>query len=310
MAEAPIAVIGSANTDLTVVTDHLPRPGETVLGGDLNRAGGGKGANQAVAAARAGGQVSFIGRVGEDEFGETTRRNLRREGVGVEHLRTDEDAPSGVALIMVDRAGENLIAVAPGANARLSPEDIQEAEQTIAEASVVLLQLEIKHETVRAAVRTAEAAGVPVVLNPAPAPPTGELDHLLGRLACVTPNEGEAARLLGRSEESAPEDLAAGLLERGVEAVVLTLGSDGVCVCDEAGCNRLEPPRVEARDTVAAGDCFTGVLAVALGEGRPLREAARLAVCGAALSVQRPGAQPSLPYREEMERLCRQQGSS
>jgi ribokinase len=307
MAKARIVVVGSTNTDLTVLTERLPSPGETVLGGELMQAGGGKGANQAVAAARAGAQVAFVGRVGADDFGRAAVEGLRREGIDTAHVRADEHATSGVALIMVDRKGENLIAVASGANGRLTPDDVRAAGDAIAAADLVLLQLEIPLPAVREAVRLARRADVPVLLNPAPAPAEGALTDLLGELSYLTPNEGEACRLLGDATPVSPEEAARRLVAAGVGAVVLTLGARGACVCEGGECRRVAPPAVKAVDTVGAGDCFSGVMAVGLSEGMALAEAALLATCAAALSVQRAGAQPSMPGRAEIDGLFRQQ---
>ena len=307
MAKARIVVVGSTNTDLTVLTERLPAPGETVLGADLMQAGGGKGANQAVAAARAGALVAFVGRVGADGFGHAAIEGLRREGIDTSHLTTDERASSGVALIIVDRRGENLIAVASGANARLSPEDVRAAAGLIAAADLVLLQLEVPMPTVREAVRQARSAGVPVLLNPAPAPAEGALSDMLGELSYLTPNEGEAARLLGLKGIASPDEAARRLLAAGVGAVVLTLGAQGACVCRAGACRRIAAPPVVAVDTVGAGDCFSGVLAVGLGEGMPLEEAALFATCAAGLSVQRAGAQPSMPVRAEIDKILGEQ---
>ncbi len=303
MKRARIVVVGSANTDVTVSADHLPRPGETVLGGDAAWAGGGKGANQAVAAARAGAEVTFVGRVGRDDLGRRTCERLQAEGICTDYLHLDERAPSGVALIIVDKHGENLIAVAPGANSRLSPEDVRQAREAISEADVVLVQLEIPLETVAAAVRIASEESVAVMLNPAPAQRLAE--GLLASLDYLTPNAGEAAQLAGLPAEGEPEQMARRLVEMGVGAVALTLGADGVCVCADGACWRQEPPQVRPVDTVAAGDCFCGVLAVGLGEGMSLRQAVALATCAAAVSVERVGAQPSLPAREEVDNMLR-----
>ena len=307
MAKARIVVVGSTNTDLTVLADRLPAPGETVLGADLMQAGGGKGANQAVAAARAGADVAFVGRVGADDFGRAAVASLRREGIDTSHLRTDEHAASGVALIIVDRKGENLIAVASGANGRLCPEDVRAAGELIAAADLVLLQLEVPLPAVREAVQRARRAGVRVLLNPAPAPAVGALDDLLGELSYLTPNEGEAARLLGGQAGASPEETARKLVAAGAGAVVLTLGARGACVCENRTCRRIAAPAVKAVDTVGAGDCFSGVMAVGLGEGMALAEAALLATCAAALSVQKAGAQPSMPVRAEIEKLLKEQ---
>ncbi len=305
MQRPKITVVGSANTDLTVMTERLPAPGETVLGSRLVRAGGGKGANQAVAAARGGAEVAFVGRVGDDEFGAATLAALRAEGIDIRHVGTDERNPSGVALIMVDGAGENLIAVAPGANARLGAADVEAARAAIASADLLLLQLEIPLDTVRAAIGIAQAAGVAVLLNPAPAPGC-ELNELCRRLQYLTPNRVEAAQLLGADPAQDPETTARALAEASGGTVFLTLGADGVCVCDGRECELVDAPPVRAVDSVGAGDCFAGTLAVAIAEGRPMREAARFAACGAALSVRKEGAQPSMPRREKIDRLIAQ----
>jgi ribokinase len=303
MARAGIVVVGSSNTDLTVFTGYLPSPGETVLGGKLERAGGGKGANQAVAAARAGGQVAFVARVGDDDFGHSTLGNLKQEGICADFVTIDPEAASGVALIMVEKSGENLIAVAPGANARLTPADVHAAREAIAEADVLLVQLEIPLETVAAAVHAAREAGTRVMLNPAPAPPEGLADEVLRGIDYLTPNTGEAARLLDAPPDLSAGELAEGLVAAGVGAVALTLGASGVCVHDGSTHAVIAAPKVEPVDTVGAGDCFAGALAVALAEGMPLRRAAHFAVCAAALSVERVGAQPSMPRRAEIDRL-------
>ena len=304
MARPRIVVIGSSNTDLTVLAEHLPAPGETVLGGELLQAGGGKGANQAVAAARAGARVAFVGKVGDDEFGRATVANLRREGINTDCMTVREQTRSGVALIIVDKHGENLIAVAPGSNARLKPADVRAARPLIEAADLVLLQLEIPLQAVRTAVDAARRAGTRVLLNPAPAPPPGRLAGLLDGLDYLTPNMGEATRLLGASSAGTrPEAMARALVRAGVGGVFLTLGARGVCICDGGECSRIKAPRVRVVDTVGAGDCFAGTLAVALAEGLRPREAAAFAACAAALSVRKAGAQPSLPRRQAIEQF-------
>jgi ribokinase len=296
-------VVGSSNTDLTVMVEDLPEPGETVLGGDLLRAAGGKGANQAVAAARAGAEVSFVGRVGDDEFGRATLENLRRERVDVQCVRLDPEAASGVALIMVDGNGQNLIAVAPGANGRVSAGDVAAARDLISEAQLVLLQLEIPLAAVEAAAETAHAAGARLLLDPAPAPATGALEGLLAKVDYLTPNRVEAAQLLGGRPGTPPEELARGLVQAGVGTAFLTMGPEGTLICDGGRCERIPAPQMRARDTVGAGDCFAGTLAVALAEGMPALEAARFATCASALSVLEAGAQPSLPGRDAIVKL-------
>jgi len=303
MSTPSIIVVGSANTDLSVIADALPGPGETVLGSSLIQAGGGKGANQAVAAARAGAQVAFVGRVGDDDFGHATLDNLAREGINTEFVVIDKSVPSGVALIMVDANGENQIAVAPGANARVCPADVQAAGDLIASADLLLVQLEIPLDAVSAVLSIARAHDTATMLNPAPAPQEKPPRELLSGLDYLTPNRAEAERLVGAPAGTDPEALAHALQGQGVGAIVLTLGAEGACICQGGQYARLAPLKVDALDTVGAGDCFSGVLAVALGEGAPLREAAEFATCAAALSVQRAGAQPSLPRRSEIDKL-------
>jgi len=286
---------------MTVKVRRLPRPGETVLGGGFSTAGGGKGANQAVAAARADGDVVFIARVGNDSFGEEALGAFEREGINVGHVVRDETAPSGVALVIVDERGENCIAVAPGANANLSPFDVEAAGEVFEDAAVLLLQLEVPIETVRAAAATASGNGVRVILNPAPAQPLD--DSLLGCVSILTPNETEAELLTGASVRGTEGAQAAAeiLHARGVETVLVTLGARGVYVSGEDFSGLVPGFRVEAVDTTAAGDVFNGALAAALAGGEPLSRAALFANAAAALSVTKPGARPSIPPRREIE---------
>lgn len=301
-----LVVVGSSNTDMVVRVPALPGPGETTLGGDLLQAGGGKGANQAVAAARAGGRAALIAAVGEDVFGADTIRRLAADGVDVSHLQQLPGVPSGVALIVVDAAGENSIVVAPGANAALRPERIRELEPMLAAAAVVVVQLEIPLETVAAAVRIAARGGATVILNPAPGRDLP--DNLLADVSVLTPNEGELRLLTGMevADPAGRDRAVSGLLDRGVEAVVVTLGARGAYLA-AAGERALVPGfPVEAMDTTGAGDVFNGALAVALSEGQPLESGVRFACAAAAISVTRPGAQPSAPTRAEIESLLRQ----
>jgi len=302
MPEPRIVVVGSSNTDMTVLSPHLPAPGETVIGGTFLRAGGGKGANQAVAAARAGASVTFVGRVGDDTLGRDAVAALQAEGVDTTWVVVDTSAPSGVALILVDENGENMISVASGANARLSAEDVMKAAGAFDSAHAVLVQLEIPLAAVGAALKLGRRAAATTILDPAPAPKGGLARDLLENVAALTPNRTEAAQLLGRAASEPPERLAAGLMELGVGAVALTLGAEGVVVCQGAGCTRVPAAAVKAVDTVGAGDCFAAVLGVGMAEGMNFVEAAQFAVCAAALSCQRKGAQPSLPERDEIER--------
>lgn len=297
-----IAVVGSSNTDMIISMGRIPKPGETIIGGDFAMAAGGKGANQAVAAARAGGRVSFIARVGDDLFGEQAIRGFAADGIDVRHVQKDDSAPSGVALIFVGGDGENSIGVASGANARLSADDIEQAREAIQSAGVLLVQLEIPIETVRAAVLAA-ARDARVILNPAPAQPLD--DDLLGRVSILTPNETEAALLTGLEvQDEAGAALAAeALRRRGPEIVIITLGAKGALVSDASGTRLVPAFSVDPVDTTAAGDVFNGALAIALSEDRPLDEAVRFANAAAAISVTRPGAQPSAPRRPEIDAL-------
>ncbi len=300
-----IVVVGSSNTDMVVKGQRLPAPGETVTGGQFLMAAGGKGANQAVAAARLGAQVTFVAKVGSDMFGDQAVAGYRKEGIVTDFILRDPQNATGVALILVDQKGENLISVASGANHALSPEDVQRAAEPIRAADLLVLQLEIPIETVACAASLAAEAGVPVILDPAPAP-AGPLDpSLLKHVTYVKPNETEAERLTGipvRDEASARQ-AAAKLLESGVRCAVITMGAKGALWVDGDQSGFVPGLRVEAVDSTAAGDAFSGALACALARGLGLEEAVRYASLVGALSVTRLGAQPSLPTRQEVERF-------
>ncbi|MGI9175761.1 MAG: ribokinase [Rhodothermales bacterium] len=312
-----IVVVGSSNTDFAVRVEHLPGPGETVLGGAFHQAAGGKGANQAVAAARAGGEVTFVACVGEDALGDQAIEGFARDGIDTAHVFRTSEVASGVALILVDQQGENSIAVASGANAALTPDHLKQAQKAIAEADVLVVQLEIPLETVRAAVEMAARQGTDVVLNPAPAQPLDE--DLLRHIAVLTPNESEAALLTGIEVdgEEALDQVAEALLAKGVGAVLITLGWRGAYVATpdpassagQAVRQRVPGFKAKAVDTTAAGDVFNGALVVAMAEGRPLVEAVRFANAAAALSVTKQGAQPSAPRRDAIEALLGQGGA-
>ena len=299
MRSPRLVVVGSANTDLVVQADRLPTPGETVLGGDLITAQGGKGANQAVAAARLRAEVAFVARIGGDAFGRGTLEALRREGLDIRHVAQDPEAPSGVAMIVIGPGGQNLIAVAPGANRRLSAGDVEAAGAAFSGARVVLIELETPVEAGLAAARLGRQAGARVILNPAPAPSNPLPDALFEAVDILTPNETEAAVLSG---QETPEGAAEALLGRGVDTVIITLGEAGALVATRAGpAQRIPGFQVEAVDATAAGDAFNGGLAVALGRGEALIEAVRYAHAVAALTVTRLGAQPSLPTADEVK---------
>ncbi len=301
-----VAVAGSLNMDFVVSVERLPRPGETVLGAGFRTIPGGKGANQACAAGRVGGgrvAVRMIGRVGGDVFGEALKASLSEAGVEAGAVRVVEGEPTGVALIWVERSGENSIVVAPGANGTLTAGEMEAMRPVFAECGWVLFQLEIPMEAVAAGLAAAREEGAKTILDPAPARELGP--EILRLVDILTPNEGEALALLGRaagrvSIEEAPE-LARALLELGPRAVILKLGHQGAFYCD--GTTELFQPGfvVEARDTTAAGDVFNGALAVALAEGRGMAAALLWANAAAAISVTRAGAQASIPTREEVE---------
>jgi len=304
MPDSRIIVLGSVNTDLVIRGPRLPVPGETVLGGRFYQAQGGKGANQAVAAARvASDPVTFIGAVGDDVFGREVRAQFTRENLDCRYLKTVSNRPSGVALILVDVKGENAISVASGANAELSAEDVDAvSEEVFLDASVFLTCLELPLETVGRGLSRAKEAGLLTILNPAPATEEICRGDLLRLVDLITPNEGEAAALanINTDKEAGLVAAACRLRELGCGGCIITLGGRGCLVVGEnviwePGCD------VQPLDTTAAGDAFNGVLAVGLSEGRSWVEAARWANRAAAISVTRPGAQPSLPTRAEIE---------
>jgi ribokinase len=301
-----IVVLGSSNTDMVVRLARIPRPGETILGGDFMMAAGGKGANQAVAAARSGGKVTFVAKVGRDTFGREAVRGWVRDTIDCRYVFQDPLHPSGVALIFVAKSGENSIAVASGANSCLSCTDLKKARRVIVSSSVVLLQLETPLKTVMEASRMAVVGGARVILNPAPAQPLP--DELLRNVSIITPNETEAELLTGIkiSKKVDAAKAARILLYKGVQTVVITLGAKGAWVADSTGSGKLIPSfKMKAVDTTAAGDTFNGALAVALAENQPLYSAVRFANAAAAISVTRAGAQPSAPARKEILKLLR-----
>lgn len=293
-----VLVVGSANADLTVRVDRRPGAGETVLGTDLAESAGGKGANQAAAAARLGGRVALLARIGGDAYGDLLLTAQRAAGTDVRHVITDPGARTGTAMIIVGADGDNSIVVSLGANAALGPKDVAAAREVIASVAVVSLQLEIPMESVAAAAATATETGTRVVLNPSPTPESLAPD-LLAAADPLVVNEHEARQLSGQAG-GGPEDWARALHRLGARSVVVTLGADGAFVLDADGAAAVPGVRVRAVDTTGAGDAFTGALATRLARGESLAEAARYAVRVGAAAVTRPGAQPSYPTPEEL----------
>jgi len=294
-------VVGSSNMDLVVKSPRIPVPGETILGGEFLMVPGGKGANQAVAAAKLGAKVFFVARLGNDLFGRKSLDNFRLEGLDTTYVALTSDAPSGVALITVDHGGNNAIVVAPGANARLSPDDVRRAEAQIRSAGAVLAQLEVPMATVQCLAEIAHDAGVPFLLNPAPAQWLSP--SLLKVVSVLTPNESEARILTGVDvvDAASARKAAEMLLGAEVRAVIVTLGAKGFLLAEGNTTELVPAITVKAVDTTAAGDAFAGSLAVGLAQGRSLREAALFANRVAAFSVTRLGAQTSMPTRKELE---------
>ena len=295
-----IFVVGSANTDMVVKAATLPLPGETLLGGTFFMNAGGKGANQAVAAARLGGNVTLVAKVGNDIFGKQTIEGLQKENINTDFVFTDDTAPSGVALIMVNEEGENCIVVAPGANANLLPADI-ETVNAINEAAIILLQLEIPLATIEAVAIRAKATNQQLIINPAPAQALS--DELLNGLFLITPNETEAALLTGITvtDQATASKAADVFLNKGVQNVIITLGKQGAYFKNNNEQFKVTAPVVQAKDTTAAGDTFSGALTVALTENMDWQQAIQFAVTAASISVTRLGAQASVPFRNEID---------
>jgi ribokinase len=302
---AKIAVVGSLNMDLVVRAPHMPIPGETVIGSDFRTIPGGKGANQAVAAARLGAEVAMIGRVGDDDFGRAQLRNLGELAIDTTHVTVDPEAATGIALITLDASGQNSIVLAPGANMRLTKEDINAAQGAIIQSDVLVLQLESPLEVVAYATDLAHDQGVKVILNPAPAQPLPK--ETLARLDYLIPNESETALLTGIevADINSAKEAAERLREEGVGTVILTLGARGAFLVSAEESVHVPGYSVEVVDTTAAGDAFVGGLAVAVAQGQNLAEAVRYANAAGALAVTRLGAQPSLPTHQEVEEFMK-----
>lgn len=296
-----IVIVGSSNTDMVIKADHLPAPGETILGGTFFMTQGGKGANQAVAAARLNGQVTFIAKIGADVFGKQSMQLYNNDRIDTTYITIDETKPSGVALINVDDNGENCIAVAPGANATLTVDDIHRAQTVLENASIILMQLEIPLLTVDHVANLAASRHIKLVLNPAPACKLS--DTLLRKISIITPNEKEAEMLTGIkiSDIDSAKEAAQILSQKGIETVIVTMGSEGALILHNDVFEVVPAAKVKAVDTTAAGDVFNGALVVAISEGKDVIPAVQFANAAAAISVTRLGAQASAPYRDEVD---------
>ena len=297
-----VLVIGSSNTDMVVTTSKMPLPGETVMGHEFAVIAGGKGANQAVAAARAGGEVTLITKIGNDDFGKQAMEGYKKDHIDTDKIFRDPYTPSGIAVIIVDDlSGQNSIVVAPGANASLSTQDIESVKPVISNADIALLQLEIPLETVRRSLKIAREANIRTILNPAPAQPLP--DDLLNNVDIITPNETETFILTGIDPDNQENirKAAVHLLEKVRECVIITLGSEGVYYCHKNGEQMFVPTsKVQAIDTTAAGDVFNGYLAAALSSGKSLIEAIKMSNRAATFSVRHKGAQTSIPYLKDL----------
>ena len=312
MKTANIVVVGSSNTDMVVKSDRIPAPGETVVGGTFFLAPGGKGANQAVAAARLGADVCFVSRVGSDAFGDQAIAGYEQDGIGTDYIGRDSDDATGVALILVDSEGENAISVASGANHAMSIGDIEAAADIIRAADVLVMQLESPANAVQRAAEIAADAGVRVILDPAPAPDEPLPTDLLRHVTCIKPNESEAERLTGIrvTDEASAREAAARLLSMGPTCAIITMGADGALLADESGVVLVQATPITAADTTAAGDAFCGALAFGFGVGLENSEAVQLASLAGAFAASRMGAQPSLATRIELKQFCQESGTS
>ncbi|MBY4890292.1 ribokinase [Pantoea sp. DY-15] len=305
---AKLAVLGSINADHILNLAHFPRPGETVIGKQYQIAFGGKGANQAVAAGRAGADIAFIACVGADDIGERIRQQLQQDRIDTAPVETVADESTGVAMIFVNGEGENNIGIYSGANAALTPARVAQHQQVIADADALLMQLESPLESVLAAAKIARAQQTQLILNPAPA--TALSDELLALIDIITPNETEAEILTGiavKSDEDAAR-AAAALHAKGIATVLITLGRRGVWLSEQGNGVRIPGFSVQAIDTIAAGDTFNGAFITARLEGVAMHDAVRFAHAAAAIAVTRPGAQPSVPWRTEIDAFLQQQG--
>jgi ribokinase len=301
-----ILVIGSFMMDLVVKTPKIPRDGETVIGTQFKRFPGGKGANQAVAAARLGGNVTMVGKLGNDLFGDDMYEVMVKENINTKHILRDKDTPTGIGSITLDSKGNNRIIVVPGANLQFTIQDLMRIKHLIKSADLLMVQFEMDHSMIEHAVELAFTYDVPVIVNPAPAREISE--HLFKKISYLTPNETEAELLTGIKVRNIEEAKAAGriLLEKGVRNVVITLADKGAVVIESTGVTYVSGVKVDSKDTVAAGDAFNGALAVGIVAGKPLPKAVQYANAAGALTVTKEGAIPSLPYLNELEGFLKQ----
>lgn len=305
MQKPKITVIGSSNTDLVATVPKLPLPGETVMGKEFIVTSGGKGANQAVAIARIGGDVTFIAKVGTDDYGEQALRNFKKDGINTSFVFQDDNTPSGVALIFVDENGENMLVPVPGANGRLLPVDIEKARIAIESADIMVLQLEVPLQTVEYAITIAYEKGIPIVLNPAPGRKLES--QLIEKVNYITPNETEAETLTGIKvvDDSSAKKAGMELLKLGTKTVIITLGKKGSMLIDANHSELIPAFVVDAVDATAAGDAFTGGFAYAVACGKDIREAIKFGNAVAGITVTRMGAQPSMPTKNELEEFLK-----
>ena len=309
MDKPRISVVGSCNMDIYATTEHLPEPGETVIGHSYIMTMGGKGANQAVAAGKLGGDVTMIGRVGCDAFGRQMVDTLNSYGIHTSHIHCDDGAGSGMALIVVDRRPENVIVVIPGTNMRITSQDVLAAETEIKQSSVLLMQLEIPLDAIEAAIQTARLGNCLCILNPAPARQLPEV--ILQNIDLLTPNQNEARLMTGIPADTIEGARKAGekLLEMGVPAVIITLGASGGLLVNKEGSLHIPAFSIaDAIDPSGAGDAFMGGLAIALAEGRTLEQAARFGNASGALSTRKQGAMPAMVTRQELDAFLQEHG--
>ncbi|MHA1309331.1 MAG: ribokinase [Candidatus Helarchaeota archaeon] len=303
MSKKPhILIIGSSNTDLTIKSEKLPSPGETVIGNEFFIASGGKGANQAVAARRAGANVTFIAKIGDDDFGRNNIQLYQNDGINTDHILIDKNNYSGIALIMVDSKGENLISVASNSNYNFHPKDIESKKEIIKTADIILIQNEIPDQTNLTVINMAFDLKIPLIFNPAPGPKKPLSSTILKKIKYLTPNKKELELVTGKliKEETDIYTIGQELVQSGIENLILTLGNKGSLLINKNETIAIPAFKVDAIDTVGAGDCFNGYLGAMLASGKSLYDSIKIASAAAAISVTKRGAQPSIPNYNEV----------